>query len=168
MQKLILTTLFLVLTISMTWTSEPLTWQKVFQMIKERFPDVPEITVSEFVQLKRSSTPFHLIDVRDKKEFQISHIEAAENLTSAADITARIRHKNARVIVYCSVGWRSADVVADLQAAGYHNSLNLKGSIFEWANSGYSVYQNGKLTDRVHPYNRKWGILLKPKYHSEY
>jgi hypothetical protein len=64
------------------------------------------------------------------------------------------------------VGWRSADLVTNLRAEGYHNSFNLKGSIFEWANSGQKVYKNNeKETHLVHPFNKKWGVLLEKQYH---
>jgi hypothetical protein len=44
--------------------------------------------------------------------------------------------------------------------AGYTNVTNLEGSIFAWANQSRPLVQEGKPTDKVHPYNAFWGALL--------
>ncbi|NEQ28665.1 MAG: rhodanese-like domain-containing protein, partial [Microcoleus sp. SIO2G3] len=66
------------------------------------------------------------------------------------------------IVAYCSVGWRSSRVVDRLQQASYTNAFNLEGSIFQWANEGRPVFQNGERVQQVHPYSRLWGQLLKP------
>ncbi|MGH7943844.1 MAG: rhodanese-like domain-containing protein, partial [Opitutaceae bacterium] len=66
------------------------------------------------------------------------------------------------VVVYCSVGWRSAEVVARLAKGGKHGVLNLDGSIFQWANEGRSLIDSRAEPVRVvHPFNRAWGSLLE-------
>ena len=42
--------------------------------------------------------------------------------------------KDAPIVTYCSVGYRSGKMAERLQAAGYTNVRNLEGSIFKWAN----------------------------------
>jgi 3-mercaptopyruvate sulfurtransferase SseA len=68
-------------------------------------------------------------------------------------------------VVYCSVGYRSAIVAAQLQALGYSNVLNLRHSIFEWAEKGYPLLNEAGDTNKVHPYNRAWGALIDASYH---
>lgn len=142
-----------------------LTWPQVFQMINENFPNLPEKSVSELAQLQKENTSIYLFDVRKRKEFEVSHINGAYNLTSVTQIEDKVPRKDALIIVYCSVGYRSAAVVEKLRLHGYQNSYNLKGSIFQWANSGYKIYKGNEETTQVHPYNSKWGVLLKKKYH---
>ena len=44
---------------------------------------------------------------------------------------------------------------------GYPNVYNLEGSIFAWANEGRKIYHGKRETDKVHPYDKIWGRLLK-------
>ena len=70
------------------------------------------------------------------------------------------------VVVYCSVGYRSAAMVERLMKLGVKNAFNLEGSIFEWANSGKPVVNDQGMTKGVHPYNDYWGQLLKRELHQ--
>ena len=72
---------------------------------------------------------------------------------------------NTRIVVYCSVGYRSAKVAQQLQRAGYENVFNLSGGIFQWVNRGKPIFKDNRQVEIVHPYNFIWGKLLKSKYH---
>jgi 3-mercaptopyruvate sulfurtransferase SseA len=61
------------------------------------------------------------------------------------------------------VGYRSSELATRLQRAGQTNVTNLEGSIFQWANEGRALEASGKPATRVHPYNEKFGRLLKPE-----
>ena len=65
--------------------------------------------------------------------------------------------KDQKVVVYCSIGYRSEKIGEQLQQLGYKDVHNLYGSIFEWVNAGNEVVdaKNNK-TRKVHTYNRKW------------
>ena len=67
--------------------------------------------------------------------------------------------KDAVIVAYCSVGYRSSVFAERLQRAGYLNVRQLDGGIFQWANEGRPL-AGGKV---VHPYNARWGRYL----HSE-
>ena len=70
--------------------------------------------------------------------------------------------KNSRIIVYCSVGYRSERIGEQLLANGYSNVTNLYGGIFEWVNSDYPVVDtNNVKTNKVHAYSKLWGKWLK-------
>ena len=43
----------------------------------------------------------------------------------------------------------------------------MSGSIFQWANEGYPIERNGEPADKVHPYNARWGKLLKPQLRAD-
>lgn len=68
--------------------------------------------------------------------------------------------KDAPIVVYCSVGYRSEKITEDLQAAGFTNVRNLYGGIFEWVNSGHPVVDDSGPTEHVHAYDRSWGRWL--------
>ncbi len=121
---------------------------------------VPEISVEKAAA---DSTAIFL-DAREKKEFDVSQIAGAIwvgyddfDPTRAAQLA-----QNQRVIVYCSVGYRSEKVSEKLLAAGFSDVQNLYGGIFEWVNQGHPVVApSGEKTGRVHAFDRAWGVWLR-------
>lgn len=120
---------------------------------------VPEVSVDSIV----TSSPI-LLDARETNEYAVSGIENAKwvgyndfSLERMKDIS-----KNEEIVVYCSVGYRSEKIAEKLRSAGYSNVSNLYGGIFEWMNQGHSVVDStGNKTERVHAFNRIWGVWLK-------
>ena len=106
-----------------------------------------------------------IIDVRSEAEFAVSHLRGARNCVSVWQVKAALETNTWPVVVYCSVGYRSSALAEKLQRSGITNVWNLEGSLFAWANEGRPVYR-GETTlkpVRVHPYDAKWGQLLKPE-----
>lgn len=65
--------------------------------------------------------------------------------------------KDAKIVLYCSVGYRSEKIGEKLQKMGYTDVNNLFGSLFEWVNRGYKVVdKDGNETQKVHTYNKDW------------
>jgi rhodanese-related sulfurtransferase len=123
---------------------------------------VPYITVEE-LQTKENYT---LLDARETKEFNVSHINNAVNIGfnkfNANKITAIFTDKNATIIVYCSIGVRSEKIGEKLLKLGYKNVYNLYGGIFEWKNKGGIVIDNNnQITDKVHTFNKEWSVYLE-------
>ena len=106
----------------------------------------------------------HLIDVRTSQEYQTSHIPTAVNIERAGEVDL---DKDAPIVVYCSVGVRSAKFADQLIQLGFSNVHNLTGSIFQWANNGYPLVRGDSPETVVHPYNKSWGKLLKPELRAE-
>lgn len=142
------------------------TWPRVLTLVRERFADVTHISTAELerrLQLAAPARPL-LLDARTAEEFAASHLnEARPAFTEAMALSALAGSGNAQpVVVYCSVGYRSAELARKLAARGYTNVVNLEGSLFAWANEGRPVYAGGQLASRVHPYDSAWGALLRP------
>lgn len=99
-----------------------------------------------------------LLDCRAREEYDVSHIAGAiwvgDEIKSVEGFD-----KNKKYIVYCSVGYRSGVYAKKMNQKGY-NALNLWGGIFHFMNSGNKVEDANGPTDRVHPYNEKWGQWL--------
>jgi rhodanese-related sulfurtransferase len=126
-------------------------------LIKE---SVPIITCNELKQIPNAV----LLDAREKKEFAVSHLPKAQWIGYDDFELSRVANvpRNAPIVVYCSVGYRSEKVGEKLKSAGFTNVRNLYGSLFEWVNQGNPVVDStGKPTRRVHAYSRTWGIWLK-------
>lgn len=126
---------------------------------------VPVIKSKQVNSLIEKNKTVVFLDARELNEFKISHIKDAKHvgysdfsLTSIASIP-----KNSMIVVYCSVGYRSGKIGAQLREAGFTSVFNLYGGIFDWANNGNEVYIDNKVVRKVHPYNNKWGKWLKPE-----
>ena len=71
-------------------------------------------------------------------------------------------------MVYSSAGYRGARVTSWLNRAGYTSVVNLAGGLFKWADEGRPMVQEGnRPTSLVHPYDRRWGLLLAGRYRAE-
>jgi len=152
------------------WFWESPTWQSINADLKEDYPQVTHATTQDLEQrlVDRTRPLPLLIDARALDEYSVSHIAGAKHAETVEQVQALLRGRadGTDVFVYCSVGVRSARLVAKLQAAGVKQVVNLKGSIFEWANRGLPVYRDGEPAAGVHPFNRKWGKLLDRRYWS--
>ena len=143
--------------------SQPLDWEAVEAIIAEQFPDVPTVTTTELsASLASDPEGVVILDARAPGEFAVSHLPGARHVGDDADAAGRLAAAapGARVVVYCSVGYRSAALVDRLREQGHANAVNLKGSIFRWAGEGRPVYRGAARVERVHPYDDRWGALL--------
>ncbi|MFT4815165.1 MAG: rhodanese-related sulfurtransferase [Pseudohongiellaceae bacterium] len=147
-------------------------WESVDEKIQSEFPGVQSVSTDVlFARYETSDAKLPIIiDVREDGEFRISHLDDALHLESAEAISSVIAErglgKDTEIIVYCSVGYRSASVAADLQARGFTKVLNLEHSLFEWANKGYPMTSESGSTDKVHPFNKAWSVLVDDSLHA--
>ncbi|MFT7613206.1 MAG: rhodanese-related sulfurtransferase [Parvicellaceae bacterium] len=106
-----------------------------------------------------------ILDAREEKEYQVSHIPSAINvgfdnfnISSVKSIS-----KDAKIYIYCSIGYRSENIGEKLKKAGYENVFNLNGGLFSWANHGFSlVDKKGNPTTKVHGFDKQWSKWLNP------
>lgn len=142
------------------------TWRALISL---GYPDVRWVdseTLSEWMN-RTSAEELVLVDVRTPEEQQVSHLKDALHVNARnPDIERLAIPASARVVVYCSIGYRSATIIEKLQDAGIGNIYNLEGGLFEWANQGRPVYRGGQRVNEVHPYNRAWGLLLRGEYRA--
>jgi len=140
-----------------------------FKELKENIisKTIPLISVEDLRAVENTTAPLLILDAREIKEFNVSHIKKAEfvGYDNFTINTLKDYDKDATIVVYCSVGYRSEKIGEQLKKIGFKKVLNLKGGIFDWVNKGYPVYDNaGNQTTRVHTYNEAWSKwLLKGK-----
>jgi len=146
--------------------SQRIGWRLINAKIHADFPEVRRMTTAELAAALVSDNKPVLLDVRTKAEFDVSHLEGATRVEPGSDPVAISIPKDQPVVTYCSVGYRSAAFAKKLSEAGYRNVSNLEGSIFRWANENRPLVHDGQPTDRVHPYNRLWGILVDPSHRA--
>lgn len=120
---------------------------------------VPEIGVRAAA---RDSASIVFLDAREPAEYAVSHIKNAVLVGyDQFDLTKLpALDPQSRIVVYCSVGYRSEKIAEKLKEAGFSNVSNLYGGIFEWVNQSRPVYNDQGPTTAVHAYDRSWGIWL--------
>lgn len=144
----------------------------VEQHVARRYPEVARIAPRDLqARLDRQRDDIVIFDVREQEEFAMSHIAGAVRLDPKARALDFQRLHGARitgrdVVVYCSVGLRSADLARRLDpamsAVGGRGIANLSGGIFRWSNEGRTVVAKTGDTPVVHPYNAFWSRFLLP------
>jgi rhodanese-related sulfurtransferase len=136
-----------------------LTWARVNTYLDKNYADVKSLTTAEAALMPKAT----FLDVRGAQEFKVSHIPNAKFYDHSAEFVKGLP-KDTLIVVYCSVGIRSAKVAQQLQNQGFVNAKNLKGSLFMWANENRPM--QGDLPNKVHPYNERWGLLLDKPLHA--
>jgi rhodanese-related sulfurtransferase len=148
---------------------QSLEWTLVNWKVRHDFPHVRRINpkqLADWLADPKQQQPV-LLDVRTKAEYDVSHLRGAQRIEPNASATSILLPHDQPVVTYCSVGYRSGAFAQKLQEAGYKNVQNMSGSIFQWANEGYPVERDGQRVDKVHPYNARWGKLLRPPLRAD-
>ena len=117
---------------------------------------VKTINSKELIKLSKNQNLL-LADVRQKKEFAVSHLRGAEENINWESVS-----KNRPVVLYCTIGYRSIKCGAALTRRGFHHLYHLDGGILRWKNEGNVVInQKNQPTDSVHVYSGLFGFLLR-------
>ncbi|MCG8319329.1 MAG: rhodanese-like domain-containing protein [Cytophagales bacterium] len=125
---------------------------------------VPLIKPEELSDLMQHNESLVLLDIRSQKEYQVSHLANSMFIDYDSFNKHKISHlnKDANIIVYCAVGYRSERVGEKLLDMGFENVRNLYGGIFQWKNQDKPVVDTkGIKTDSVHTYSKAWSKWLK-------
>jgi len=138
--------------------------QQLSKLLKQyNTESIPYITVEE---LKNEENDLILLDSREIKEYQTSHIKnaifAGYDFFNLDSVTKKLHNKDSKIVVYCSIGVRSEDIAEKLKKAGYENIYNLYGGIFEWKSTENKVYNaKEKETDSIHTFSKAWSKWLR-------
>ncbi len=106
---------------------------------------IEEISVSEVMEMQRSSEPFYLFDVREDREFAVDAVADAIHLSKGVlerDIEKHVADQGARIVLYCGGGYRSAIAAESLQRMGYMNVASMEGGIRAWRAAQGAVTEN--------------------------
>ncbi len=137
--------------------------------LEQKFDKIDHVTADDLAAWQAAGEESLLLDAREADEFAVSRLDGAVRVApegslaksglSADDISGK------RVVVYCSVGWRSS-IWAEknreaLLGAGAVSVANLRGGIFAWHNAGLALTDDDGASDLVHPYDKTWGKLVE-------
>ena len=96
---------------------------------------IPEISVQDLKAKLDKKEKFVLLDVREPHEYEIARIEGS-TLIPLGKLPERFGEldKNAKIVVHCKMGGRSAKAVSFLREKGY-DATNVAGGINAWSES---------------------------------
>lgn len=104
---------------------------------------VKEIDAHELAQwVKDASHNLRVIDVRGMEEIATGTVPKAEALPLHT-LPMRVQElsKDAKTVVVCRSGARSAQACMFLQQQGFTNVFNLRGGMLGWAQCGFPAHQ---------------------------
>ena len=119
-----------------------------------------DISAPELRRSVEKGTAQVIIDARAIEEYQVSHLPNAL-FHETIDVDSL---KGKEIVVYCSLGKRSAALAEKLRDQGLNKVRNLEGGIFTWANRGYPLYRKAQRVSVVHPFSNKWKHRLNQQY----
>lgn len=112
-----------------------------------------------------------LIDIRQPNEQEVSMLPHA---ITAAEFAARFRRgipKEKRLVVYCTIGYRSGKYAEELAKQGI-KAENLEGGVLGWSFAGGKFLAKDANTkgdwvetNRIHVYDKEWNIV-HPDYQA--
>jgi rhodanese-related sulfurtransferase len=149
----------------------PVAFEMLQRRIASKFPEVKWISTQELARWRddRGQPQPVVLDARTTPEVELSHLRGAIPIDPYRPSLRTVASfpKDTPLVVYSSAGYRSARVASWLANAGYTNVRNLAGSIFQWANEGRPLFkEEDRPTAVVHPYDRKWGLLVEGRYRA--
>lgn len=93
------------------------------------------ISVEELNEMIKKGEEFHLIDVREKYEYDASNLGGVHIPMNQIESRVGEIPKEGKVIMQCRSGQRSAVAIQHLENKyGYNNLINLEGGILDWKN----------------------------------
>jgi len=114
-------------------------YRELLARVKE---EVEEISTIDAQALQETPDPPLFIDVREPDEWEEGHIPGAIHITRGrleSRVEGLIPDKQRPLVVYCSVGARSAFATKALGEMGYDDVINLAGGFADWKRNGFEV-----------------------------
>lgn len=100
---------------------------------------IKQIDIEQLKTLQSSGAPFTLIDVREDSEWTAGHAAGALHIGRGVlerDIASKVPRKDARLVLYCARGHRSALAADTLNRMGYSNVFSLTGGFDAYKAAG--------------------------------
>ena len=100
---------------------------------------IKEMNVDQLKALQASGEKFTLIDVREDNEWDAGHATGAVHLSKGVierEIEKAVPRKDAKLVLYCGGGSRSALATDSLMKMGYTNAFSLVGGLGAYTKAG--------------------------------
>jgi rhodanese-related sulfurtransferase len=109
------------------------------KLVQDAKKNVKETNVADVKRRGDAGEKFVLVDVREDNEWANGHLPGAVHLGKGIierDIVQRVPDANAKIILYCGGGFRSALAAENLQKMGYTNVESMDSGWRGWVEAG--------------------------------
>ena len=109
------------------------------RLVQDAKKNVKETNVADVKRRSDAGEKFVLVDVREDNEWANGHLPGAVHLGKGIierDIVQRVPDANAKIILYCGGGFRSALAAENLQKMGYTGVESMDGGWRGWVEAG--------------------------------
>ncbi len=114
-------------------------------LVNQAKHNIHELSAETLKTMIDSDDELYLIDVREDHEWTTGHIPTAIHIGKGIierDIEKTIPDSQAKIVVYCSGGFRCALVADTLQKMGYSEVYSLDKGSQGWMDAGYKLTQS--------------------------
>ena len=111
-------------------------------MVNDAKSRIREIDIEQYKRMVSTAETHLLIDVREDSEWAAGHAAGSLHLGKGIierDIEAKVPQKDAKLVLYCGGGYRSALAADALRQMGYTNAISLDGGWRAYQASGLPV-----------------------------
>jgi rhodanese-related sulfurtransferase len=122
---------------------------------RKKFSAVSDVTAREALELAAGGRAL-FIDVRTKAERAVSMIPEAATWHEYMAESFPLPDK--KIILYCTIGYRSGLAAKELTARGV-SVFNLACGILGWIHAGGRMVDAGGPVERAHVYGQQWDLL---------
>ena len=129
-----------------------------YALVKLEFDDIPDFSGISLHQLSMdiNDSGYTIVDVRTPEEQNVSIIAGAIDQVSFERNQAD--YQNQKIIVYCTIGYRSGFYTRLLRKNGF-DAYNLSEGVLGWTHiNGRLLDHKGQPTKQVHVYSRPWNL----------
>lgn len=137
---------------------EPSLQQQIQEMYQEYkaagFAQVPDCSAMDLQKMQTAHAVI-LIDVRSDEERAVSTIPGAISMET---FHAKEWPAGKTIVVYCTIGVRSAMACMSLKSQGIP-AINLAGGILHWTAQELPLVHAGQETKRLHTYGQRWALV---------
>ncbi len=116
--------------------------QGFLALVNDAKSRVKEIDLPQYLAMRHAGVEHVLIDVREDNEFAAGHVKGALHLGKGVierDIESKLPDKEAKLVLYCGGGFRSALVADNLLKMGYQQPISLDGGYRALKDSGLEL-----------------------------
>ena len=109
------------------------------ELVADAKKKITEISPTDAAQKAKSTSDAVIVDVREKDEFDESHIPDAVNMSRGMvelEVEEKFPDRNTTIICHCGGGGRSALAAESLQKMGYKNVRPMAGGFRAWKAAG--------------------------------
>lgn len=129
--------------------------EKMYAEFREDFNGIGEVSADSLMEWMAEGEVV-IVDVREPGEREISRLP---NSITPQELDFRLEgHDNQRIVIYCTIGYRSGKFTKSLMKKGV-KACNLAGGILAWVHHGGPIEHEGNPARRVHVYGKQWNLL---------